>query len=54
MESISALRDALDNVLTRDRARLLSRLRALGAAPAPEALRQLAAQIDASARRRAA
>ena len=54
MESISALRDALDNVLTRDRARLLSRLRALGAAPAPEALRRLAAQIDASARRRAA
>ena len=54
MESISALRDALDNVLSRDRARLLSRLRALGAAPAPEALRQLAAQIDASARRRAA
>ena len=54
MESISALRDALDTVLTRDRARLLSRLRALGPAPAPQALRRLAAQIDASARQRAA
>ena len=53
MDSPSALREALQHVMARDHARLQARLRALGAAPEKEALRKLAVQIHASARRRA-
>ena len=54
MTSISELRRALDAVLTRERARLAARLRALGATPDAAALAALTRDIQASAQRRAA
>ncbi|MBU6404764.1 MAG: DEAD/DEAH box helicase, partial [Proteobacteria bacterium] len=54
MTSISELRRELETVLTRERARLAARLRALGAAPDGEKLAVLARDIDASRQRRAA
>ncbi|MHB1895638.1 MAG: ATP-dependent RNA helicase HrpA [Metallibacterium sp.] len=54
MTSISELRQALDAVLTRERARLAARLRALGATPDAAALVALTRDIQASAQRRAA
>ncbi len=54
MTSISELRRGLETVLTRERARLAGRLRALGAAPDAGKLAALARDIDASRQRRAA
>ena len=54
MTSISELRRALDAVLTRERARLAARLRALGATPDAAALAALTRDIRASAQRRTA
>ncbi|MHB1589196.1 MAG: hypothetical protein ACYCUL_06260, partial [Metallibacterium scheffleri] len=52
MTSISELRRGLETVLTRERARLAARLRALGAAPDGEKLAVLARDIDAARQRR--